>query len=128
MTNADDPPRTLTIEGNQTEREVWPMIFVSHPADRADYRPPNGVDLVKWLTEHNLLLLNAKSGEVRQADAQIARVQAVHTRFARSPQSYAYDKYYLAHSQQLYAIVILHTGDREDWNLYNRFLASFHFD
>jgi hypothetical protein len=58
---------------------------------------------------------------------QIAGTTALHTRFSRSRQSYASDSYYFARSGQLYTIVILHTGDKEDWTLYNRFLTSFQF-
>lgn len=59
---------------------------------------------------------------------QIAGTTAVHTRLPRSPQTFAYDKYWFAQSQQLYEIVILHTGDKEDWTLYNHFLQSFRFE
>ncbi len=128
LSTADDPLRTLTITGPLTGNDHWPVIYFSHPTDRADYRPPEGVELEKWLTEHNLLMVNGKQGEVRQPNTQIAGVTAIHTRFARSPQSYAYDKYYFARSQQLYVVVILHTGDKEDWKLYSHFLASIQFE
>ncbi len=127
LSTADDPQRTLTITGPLAANEHWPVIYFSHPGDRADYRPPEGVDLEKWLTEHNLLMTGGKTGEIRQADTQIAGTAAVHTRLPRSPQTFAYDKYYFAHSQQLYSIVILHAGDKEDWTLYNHFLASIQF-
>jgi putative hemolysin len=123
---ADDPLRTLLIIGPPAKDERWPVIHFSHPADREDYRPPEGVDLERWLIDHQLLMTGSQrpSAEVRQPDRQIAGVTAIHTRFARSPQSYAYDKYFFAKSGQLYVIVILHTGDKEDWTLYNRFLDS----
>ncbi len=125
---ADDPQRTLTITGPLTGNDHWPVIYFSHPSDREDYRPPEGVDLEKWLTEHNLLMTDGKQGEVRKPDTEIAGTRAIHTRFDRSPQSYAYDKYYFARSQQLYSVVILHTADKEDWELYNHFLASIQFE
>lgn len=50
-----------------------------------------------------------------------------HHQACRSPQSYAYDRYYFARAGQLYMIVIGHFGDREDWALYNHFLGSFQF-
>jgi hypothetical protein len=65
--------------------------------------------------------------EVRQPDVHIGGTTAVHTRFERSPQSYAYDKYFFAHDDQLFVVVIVHTGDREDWDLYDHFLESFRF-
>jgi len=120
--SADDPLKTLTIVGPLVGGDNWPMIFVNHPGDREDYRPPESADLAQWLTDHNLL------PDERQPDTQIAGIRAVHTRRSRSPQAYASDSYYLAHSGQLFTIVILHTGDREDWTLYDRFLTSFQFD
>jgi putative hemolysin len=127
---ADDPLQTVTILGPLVEDEYWPVIYVSHPADREDYRPPEGVDLVEWLIDHNLLMVDEgqPTAETRRADVQIGGETAVHTWFAGSPQAYAYDKYLLAHDDQLYVIVILHAGDREDWTLYNHFLESFQFE
>jgi uncharacterized protein len=126
---ADDPLKTLTISGPLAAGEHWPQINISHPTDREDYRPPEGTDLEKWLIDHNLLMAGSgqPTGEARQADTQIAGTTAIHTRHARSPQSYAYDKYYFARGGQLYIVVILHVGDREDWGVYERFLASIRF-
>jgi putative hemolysin len=116
-----DPLKSLSIVGPLKNGERWPMITLSHPADREEYRPPQGVDLAKWLVEHDML------GDRRMPDTRIGGVLAVHTRFDRSPQSYAYDRYYFAREGRLYMLVIGHTGDKEDWTLYNRFLASFAF-
>ncbi len=127
LSTADDPLRTLTITGPLVGNEHWPVIYFSHPSDREDYRPPAGADLQKWLVDHKLLMTDGKQGEARQADAQIAGTKAIHTRLPRSPQTFAYDKYYFAKSQQLYTVVILHAGDKEDWELYNHFLASIQF-
>jgi hypothetical protein len=126
----DDPLKSLSIVGPLTKGENWPQITISHPSDREDYRPPEGVDLGKWLTDHNLLMAGGQqpAGEVRQPDVQIAGTTAIHTRLARSPQTYAYDKYYFARSGQLYMVVIGHVGDKEDWVLYNRFLQSIQFE
>jgi putative hemolysin len=118
----DEPLRSITIAGPVMDGESWPQITISHPADRQDYRPFEGADLETWLTEHNLL------GDERQADLLIAGVPAIHLRHERSPQSYAYDRYYFAKSGQLYMIVIGHSGDKEDWELYNHFLESFRFE
>ena len=118
---SDDPMKSLSIVGPLKNGERWPMITLSHPADREEYRPPQGADLARWLVEHDLL------GDRRMPDTQIGGVLAVHLRFDRSPQSYAYDRYYFAHDGRLFMLVIGHTGDREDWTLYNHFLASFTF-
>lgn len=118
----DNPLRSLSVVGPVVDGESWPQFTISHPADREDYRPPEDVDLETWLIENGLL------GDERQADVQIAGTTAIHVRFDRSPQSYAYDRYFLAKSGQLYMIVIGHTGDKEDWQLYDRFLQSFQFE
>ncbi len=99
--------------------EAW---SISHPSNRPEYRPPDGTDLFQWLTDHYLV------GENRQADVQIAGTTAIHFRHDRSPQSYAFDTYYFAHSGQLYQVIIGHSGDSEDWELDNLFLQSFQFD
>ncbi len=125
----DEPLKSLSITGPLVDNESWPQITISHPGDREDFRPPEGVDLGKWLTDHNLLMTSTQDskGEVRQPDLQIAGTTAIHTRLSRSPQTYAYDKYYFAKSGQLYMIVIGHTGDKEDWELYNHFLQNIQF-
>lgn len=67
-------------------------------------------------------------GEPRLADTQMAGTRAIHMRHEASPQSYASDMYFFARSGQLYSVVILHTGDREDWSLYSTFVESIQFD
>lgn len=118
----DDPLHGISIVGPEKDNEIWPSISISHPLDREEYRPVEDVDLLTWLTDHNLL------GDERAADVPIAGVTAIHLRHARSPQSYAFDRYYFAKSGQLFMIVIGHTGDKEDWNLYNHFLNSIQFE
>ena len=118
----DEPLRSISVEGPLVNDEHWPQFTISHPNDREDYRPPQDVDLAQWLKDHNLL------GDVRLPDVQIAGTTAIHLRHDRSPQSYAYDRYFFAKSGQLYMIVIGHAGDKEDWTLYNHFLESFQFD
>lgn len=125
----EDPLKSLSIIGPLVRNEYWPQITISHPSDREDYRPPEGVDLETWLTDHYLLMTGGQqpSSEVRRPNVQIAGTSAIHTRHERSPQSYAYDKYYFAKSQQLYMVVINHAGDKEDWGLYKHFLQSIQF-
>jgi len=119
VTTNDDPLKSLYISGPGMGGETW---GIAHPADRDEYRPAQGVDLLQWLTDHNLL------GEVRLADEQIAGTTAIHFRHERSPQSYADDRYYFARDGQLYMIMIGHSSDVEDWELNNRFLQSFQFE
>jgi len=66
--------------------------------------------------------------EERMPDVQIAGTTAIHLRHERSPQSYAFDRYYFARAGQLYMITIGHMGDKEDWELYNHFLQSIQFE
>ncbi len=117
----DEPLKSISVIGPLLDGENWPQFTLTHPSDREDYRPPENADLVQWLADHNLL------ADVRLTDVQIAGTTAIHLRHDRSPQSYAYDRYYIAKSGQLYMIVIGHAGDKEDWPLYNHFLESFQF-
>jgi hypothetical protein len=112
----------LSLVGPLADDNNWPQIWISHPLQREDYHPTEGSDLLQWLSEHNMV------EEGRQTDVQIAGTTAIHFRFERSQQSYAYDRYYFVHDGQLYMIVIGHAGDKEDWQVYNRFLASFQFE
>ena len=124
-----DPSVALLIVGPQVGEERWPMIAISHPADRPEFRPPAGADLAAWLEEHDLLEVETSMppAEVRQPDTIIAGTTAIHTRFERSPHSYAYDKYYFAVDGQLYQVILGHVGGREDWAVYERFLGSIAF-
>jgi putative hemolysin len=118
----DDPLAGLSVVGPLVGDDQWPMFYISHPVDRDEYRPPEGADLAQWLTDNNMI------GAERLPDAQIAGTRAIHSRQEASPQTYASDIYFFAKSGQLYNVVILHTGDREDWPLYSRFLDSIQFD
>ncbi len=117
----DEPLRSISIIPEQ-QNEQWPAITISNPQDREDYRPPEGTDLPQWLADHYLV------GENRAPDVKIAGTTAIHYRHERSPQSYAMDRYFFANKGQLYMIIIGHTEDREDWELYNHFLDSFQFE
>jgi putative hemolysin len=118
----DNPAHSITLIGPEENGERWPQITISHPGNLPEFLPPEGVDLELWLTEHSLM------GDSRMPDVEVGGTTAIHLRHDRSPQSYAYDRYYFARGGQLYMIVIGHAGDREDWDLYNHFLDSFHFD
>ncbi len=118
VTSNDDPLKSLSISGGSLGGDFW---GIAHPSDREEYRPPEGVDLQQWLTDHYLL------GENQQASLQIAGTVALHFRHEASPQSTAFDQYYLAHAGQLYQLTIGHGSPSENWELANRFLQSFHF-
>jgi putative hemolysin len=118
----DEPSKSISIEGPVVDGETWPLITISHPSDREDYLPPSKVDLEVWLIDHNML------GDERRPDVIIAGTTAIHLRHDRTPQSYAYDRYFFVKSGQLYMILIGHSGDKEDWDLYNHFLQSLQFD
>lgn len=120
--NNDDPLHGISIVGPVIDGNSWPSIGIAHPGDREEYRPPEDADLAQWLTDHYLM------SDIRKDDIQIAGTTAVHTHFDRSPQSFGSERYYFAKSGQLYVINILHTGDKEDWDLYNHFLESIQFD
>lgn len=118
-------PSSLTIVGPLLGDNNWPMIYFSFP-DRAEFRPLEGADLIKWLNDNNLYAPGAP--DKRMPDVQIAGVTAIHLRYdSGSGQSYNNDKYYFIKNGQLYQVVILHTGYREDWELYNHFLESIRF-
>jgi putative hemolysin len=117
ITTNDEPLNSLFIDGAAMGAETW---SIAHPKDRLEFQLPAAVDLLQWLTDHNLL------GENRQPDAQIAGTVAIHFRHEASPQSYAFDQYFFAHAGQLYIITIGHSNSTENWDL-NNFLQSFHF-
>jgi putative hemolysin len=119
----DEPLRSISITGPLVDNEYWPQITISHPRDRDDYRPPEGADLRQWLTDHFLM-----GDDERLPEVQIAGTTAIHLRHERSPQSYAFDRYYFARAGQLYEVTVVHTGDKEDWELYNHFLQSIQFE
>lgn len=117
----ENPKAGFSVSGTDPAAENWPQIYVSFPDDREDFRPPLGVNLEQWLSDNNL------TGEKRQGDTQIGGELAIHFRHDRSPQSYADDRYFFAHNGQLYLIIFLHVGDKEDWTTYNHILDSFTF-
>lgn len=122
VVNTENVENGVSVTGSESNNELWPSITFSHPRDRQEFRPPAGADLVTWLTDHNLL------AEKQMPGVEIAGTQAVHLRHDRSPQSYANDRYFFTHADQLYLVVIDQVGDREDWELYNHFLQSIQFE
>jgi len=117
----DEPLKSISI-CPANPGDDWPSITISHPMDNPDFHPAVGTDLPAWLSDHYLL------ADSRLEDIKIAGETAIHLRHERSPQSFAYDRYYFSHDSQLFMITIGHTSDREDWVMYDKFLASFSFD
>jgi putative hemolysin len=118
---SDDRTKSVNVIGSQVDNQQWPVIYIIHPVDRSEYHLPDGADLKQWLSDHKLL-----AGEVK-ADTKISSQTAIHTRAEKSEKSLAQDSYFFAYSGQIYNIVIVHTA-KEDWDLYNTFLNSFHFN
>lgn len=123
ITENDEPTRSFTVQGPLENDEHWPVIFIAHPQDREEFRPSEDADLEQWLADNNLI--DAESYDLME----IAGTTAVHTRIdSGSGQSNNFDHYYFAHGDKLFSIVILHTGGKEDWDLYNHILDSFEFE
>jgi putative hemolysin len=122
VTPNDLPLTGINITGPLVDDMNWPQMNISYPIDREEYQLPEGADLATWMTEHNLMM------EDRKEDMQIAGETAVHLRHNRGEQSYAADRFFFAKDGQIYVILIGHAGDKEDWELYNRFLNSISFD
>ncbi|HSM24589.1 MAG TPA: DUF333 domain-containing protein [Anaerolineaceae bacterium] len=122
ITENDDPTQSFTIQGPMLGDNYWPIIMIAHPQERGEYRPPEGADLEQWLADHNLI--DSENYELME----IAGITALHTRIESGGQSYNFDHYYFAYEDQLFSIVIQHTGGKEDWELYDHFLESFEFN
>jgi putative hemolysin len=118
----EGPQKSITIQGPLVDEEYWPTIFFNHPGDRAEFRIPEDADLEDWLEAQNLL-----AGE-RLDDLEIAGETAIHLRVNTSEQAYPFDQFFFAKDGRLYSIVILHTGNQEDWTIYNHFLESIKFE
>lgn len=121
VTSVGDPSQTISIIGPIFNDDHWPMIYVNHPSIEIYANITEDTNLEEWLTENYLL------GEERKEDTEIAGETAIHLRHSRSPQSYASDTFFFIHNNQLFSIVILHTADKEDWDLYNHFLENISF-
>ncbi len=113
---------SIYVNGPVVDNNSWPFFMISYPTDREEYHVPEGADLKTWLIDHNLYL------DQPRPDRKIAGLQAVHSYYPGGQQSYAGDRYYFVQQGQMFVIGILHTGDREDWELYNHFLDSFKFE
>lgn len=121
IVRSDDPLHGITVIGPPVNGETHFLFSIAHPDDREEYRPPEGADLVQWLTEHNLL------GDVRMADTQIAGYSVVHLHHERSPQSYAGDRYYFARAGQLF-VIYTQSFDAQEVSPYSHILQTLEFE
>ena len=115
----DDVNERVEFVGPKEDGERWPRFSISHYSS-AFYSPDEGVDVKEWVKMHP----SFTAGE----DRTIAGLPAVHFVQVKSQQAYAGDYYYLINDGQLYEIVILHAGGRQDWPVYEQFLNSFSFE
>jgi len=124
-----DYPTIVNIMGNNLDQRVeftgplsnnewWPNISISHYSNDF-YRPADDVDVVDWVKPFP----EYRIGE----DISIAGLKTVHYVQDKTPQAWAADYYYFINDNQLYNIIITHTNDKQDWQLYNRILDSFSF-
>ena len=122
ITSENTTTNGVTITGQPVDGENWPVIYFNHPTDRSDYSVPFEFDLEKWLVGANLL-----SG-TREEDTIVAGLLAIHLRHDNGPQAYNDDQFFFAHNGQLYSVVFLHTGGKEDWDFYHHFLENIRFE
>lgn len=114
-----DLDESVQFVGPLVDNEHWPWLFVQH-VDADFYHPPQGTDLYQWITD------SLPYGEIGP-EFEVAGLPTVHLVDERSPQAYAADRYCFIKDDQLFIIVLLHAGDQEDWDLYDKFLKSFTF-
>ena len=111
---------SVKFVGPLVENEAWPWLIVNH-GDNDFNHPPSGTDVRQWVLDFGV-----PYDEIGR-EFEVAGLPTVHLIHERSPQSYASDGYYFIKDNQLFHIQILHAGDRQDWDLYNKFLKSFAF-
>ena len=110
----------VTFSGPLVDNEHWLVLTVSH-YDSDFYHPPAGADLEQWIVDHVM------SYDEIDTEVEIAGLPAVHLVHKAGPGWGASDDYYFIRGDQLFSILILHTGGQQDWDLYNKFLQSFTF-
>ncbi len=113
-----DLDNAVDFTGPLKSKELWPKITINHN-DSEFYNPPLGTDVEEWV--------NKFPGFKDGTGITIAGLPTVHFVQEKNSQAFAGDYYYFIKDTQLYQITILHTGGKEDWPLYNKFLASFAF-
>lgn len=117
----DNDGSKVSFDGPPVDNEPWPAISVSH-YDSDFYRPPADTDVSQWV-----LSFGIPHDEVGPLTF-VGGLPAVHLIVNPTPQSYGFDEFYFIKDEQLYRILFLHTGGRQDWDLYDQFLRGFSFE
>jgi putative hemolysin len=112
--------QSVQFSGPLVEGEHWPVLTVAH-YDSEFYDPPVGTDVAQWIADHDIPYDEIDS------QVEISGLPAVRLRTEAGPGWYASDSYYVIKDEQLFHILILHTGGQEDWNLYDKFLQGLTF-
>ncbi|MBL7065096.1 MAG: PT domain-containing protein [Anaerolineae bacterium] len=119
-------PGECTVMGSNLDDAVqfagqqWPVLTVRH-YDSDFYHPPAGADVRQWIADRDMTY------DEIDLEAEIAGLPMVHLIYEEGPGWDASDEYYFIRGDQLFSILILHTGGQQDWELYNKFLQSFTF-
>lgn len=115
-----DLDESVQFVGPLSDDEHWPWLEVGH-LDSDFYHPPTGTDVHQWIADSDI------SYDEIGPEVEVAGLSTVHLITYKSPMAYANDDYYFIKGDQLFCIMILHTGGQQDWELYNKFLRSFTF-
>jgi hypothetical protein len=111
---------SVQFVGPRVDNRRWPWLEVRH-FDSDFYHPPAGTDVHRWLTDSG-----HPSGEVGP-EVELAGLPTAHHMYKGGPAPYDYDEYYFIKGDRLFCVMIAHTGDRQDWDLYDKFLQSITF-
>lgn len=113
----------ISVNGPKTAND-WPHFEIYH-FDSEFYHPPAGTDVYEWITQKSKVTYDETDPS---KDIKIAGLPAIHLKNHKSLQAEASDYYFFIKGEQLFGIQIIQVSDKEDWDLYNKFLASFTFN
>jgi hypothetical protein len=108
---------SVTFLGPLVDSEYWPVVTIAHPSTPL-HRPPAGSEVQTWFDEQ---------GMHYDELTELGGFPALRIIQPGGPGAYGSDQFALIRGEQLYTVSFLHTGGREDWALYDKFLASFSF-
>jgi hypothetical protein len=114
----DDEERSVEFLGPSSNGQRWPKITITHLGD-GYYRPSLGTDVKEWI--------KMSPGFELGSEIQLAGLSTVHFWQPQTAQVQAADYYYFIKDQQLYKIVVYHSDNKQDREVYSRFLESFSF-